>query len=128
MDELGRQPANFLDNIKIIVFYYTQFTIFNLYYYVKKRRSRNNRPKRARNWFERKPDMIYFEGVVIETLPGVKFKVKVDRGEKLEPLIIPVDLRTFLKVKRVKIIKGDKVWIELDPTKSFDHGVIVSRI
>lgn len=95
---------------------------------MKPRRSRRRRIKRDRNWFERKPDRIYFEGVIVETLPGVKFKVKVDRGENLEPLIINSDLKSFLKVKRVKIIKGDKVWIELDPSEELTKGVIVSRI
>jgi translation initiation factor IF-1 len=85
------------------------------------------RRKKPNNSFERKPDKVYFESIVVETLPGVKFKVKVERGETLEPLIISADLKSFLKVKRVKIIKGDKVWIEVDPI-DLTKGVIVNRI
>jgi translation initiation factor IF-1 len=92
-----------------------------------KRSSNSTRPSKDKRWFERKPDKVYFEATVTETLPGVKFKVKVDRDKGLEPLIINADLKSFLKVKRVKIIKGDKVWIEVDPM-DLSKGVIVSRI
>ena len=95
---------------------------------MKRRRGRNpNRKKRDKKWFERKPDMLYFEAVITDTLPGVKFIARVDRGPDLEPLMLKCDVKSCLKVKRVKIIKGDKVWLEIDPKVSLTHGVIVSR-
>lgn len=89
-------------------------------------RRRPNRRRKKKGLFVKKPDKIYFEGTIVETLPGVKFKVKIDRGENLEPLILTSDLKSFLKVKHVKIIKGDHVTIEVDPM-DLEKGVIVNR-
>ncbi len=89
-------------------------------------RKRPNRRKKRRALFTKKPDKIYFDGTIVDTLPGVKFKVKIDRGEDLEPLIMTSDLKSFLKVKHVKIIKGDHVTLEVDPT-DLEKGVIVNR-
>jgi translation initiation factor IF-1 len=77
--------------------------------------------------FERKPDKIYLDGVVTETLPGVKFKVKIERSKGLEPLILECQTRTILKVKKIKILKGDNVSVELDPS-DLSKGLIVSRM
>ena len=72
-----------------------------------------------------KDNMIYFEGVVMETLPSVRFIVRINRPNGLEPLEIPCITKTSLK-SRVKIIKGDSVLIELDPN-DLTQGTIVER-
>jgi len=69
--------------------------------------------------------MIYFEGIVVETLPGVRFTVRINRPNGLEPLEIPCITKTSLK-SRVKIIKGDSVVVELDPN-DLTQGTIVER-
>lgn len=90
-------------------------------------RSNNQRSKkRKNNSYEKKGDKIYFTGVVSDTLPGVKFMVKIQRGETMEPLLIECMTRTILKVKRVKILKGDSVTVEIDPS-DLTKGVIVER-
>ena len=63
---------------------------------------------------------MYFDnGIVVETLPGTVFKIKVDRsskdGEAVEPIFIICKLKTKLIKRRVLIIKGDKVVIEVNP-------------
>jgi translation initiation factor IF-1 len=72
-----------------------------------------------------KDNMIYFEGIVVETLPGVRFTVRINRPNGLEPLEIPCITKTSLK-SRVKIIKGDSVVVELDPN-DLTQGTIVER-
>jgi translation initiation factor IF-1 len=95
---------------------------------VKPHQAKNNGGRRRqRRQFEKKPDKLYFEGIVVETLPATSFICRIDRGEKLEPLLINSALKSFLKVKRVKVIKGDKVMLELDPM-DLSQGTIVSRI
>jgi translation initiation factor IF-1 len=84
----------------------------------------HRRKKRARTDF--KEDMIYLEGVVTEALPGVRFNVKVERANGLEPLMIECNTKTLFKVKKIKIIKGDTVIVELDPT-DLTKGTIVER-
>lgn len=70
--------------------------------------------------------MIYFEGVVTDTLPGVRFVVKVERSNNLEPLLIECNTKTLFKLKKIKIIKGDTVVVELDP-KDLTQGTIIER-
>jgi translation initiation factor IF-1 len=84
-----------------------------------------NNNRRKRKVFKKNDEKIYFEGVVVDTLPGVRFKVKIDR-KTLEPLMLECMLKSLLKVKKVKIIRGDFVTIEIDPT-DLSKGVIVSR-
>ena len=72
-----------------------------------------------------KDNMIYFEGIIVGTLPGVRFTVRINRPNGLEPLEIPCITKTSLK-SRVKIIKGDSVVVELDPN-DLTQGTIVER-
>ena len=72
-----------------------------------------------------KDNMIYFEGIVVGTFPGVRFTVRINRPNGLEPLEIPCITKTSLK-SRVKIIKGDSVVVELDPN-DLTQGTIVER-
>lgn len=84
----------------------------------------NHRRKRAKTNF--KEDKIYLEGVVTETLPGVRFNVKVERANNLEPLFMECSTKTLFKLKNIKIIKGDSVVVELDP-KDLSQGTIIER-
>ena len=38
--------------------------------------------------YEFSPDKIYLDGTIVDSLPGTRFKVKVERSEGLEPLIL----------------------------------------
>lgn len=83
----------------------------------KKRKDLNN--------YELSPDKIYLDGSVIDVLPGTRFKVKVVRSGNLEDLIIDCSLKTIFKVKHFRLIRGDKVTIELDPMEDLTKGLIV---
>lgn len=89
---------------------------------------------------ERKEDFIYFEdGVVTETLPGTNFKVKVKRGpdesgNQLPPIEIVCGLKAILIKRRVMIIKGDTVVVEVNPMDMYHDldsnilkGTIIQR-
>jgi translation initiation factor IF-1 len=98
---------------------------------VKKKFSQNSNQqggakKRRKSLYKKKSDKIYLEGVVVDTLPGVKFVVKIERSNGLEPLKLTCQTLSMLKVKRVKIIKGDSVEVEIDPS-DLTKGLIVSR-
>ncbi|MEM1312615.1 MAG: hypothetical protein AAGF07_04085 [Patescibacteria group bacterium] len=96
-------------------------------------RSANRRRQRQRQ-NERREDRIYLDGKVVETLPGTKFRVKVDRTKGLDPLIVDCQVKTLFKVKNIKIIKGDFVTVEVDPELDLDpennlaKGVIIQRM
>jgi translation initiation factor IF-1 len=93
----------------------------------KKKPSRSRSKGRARSTFDFDPDKIYFDGVVVETLPGVRFKVKIDRTRDLEPLILECNTKTIFKLrKNLQIIKGDTVTVELDPSDNLTRGTIVA--
>lgn len=89
--------------------------------------SQTDATKRRRSLYKKKPDKIYFDGKVVDTLPGVKFVVKIERGNNLEPLMLTCQLLTMLKVKKVSIIKGDTVEVEIDPN-DLTKGLIVTRL
>jgi translation initiation factor IF-1 len=92
-----------------------------------------NRRRRQRQG-ERREDRIYLDGKVIETLPGTRFKVRIDRSKGLEPLIVDCQVKTLFKVKNIKIIKGDLVTVEIDPELDLDpennlaKGIIIQRM
>ncbi len=93
----------------------------------------------------RKDDYIYFDdGSVVETLPGVTFKIKVKRALKNQieseapetdnSIQIVCSLRAKLIKKRVMIIKGDTVVVEVNPTDMYYDeadqilkGIIIQR-
>lgn len=112
---------------------------------MKKPTNNNNNHRRKRSREPRKEDHIYFEnGSVIEALPSAQFKVKVKRltkdkntGEnvELEPIVLVCHLKAKLIKRRVMIIKGDTVVVEVNPTDMyFDEdqnilkGFIIERI
>lgn len=88
-----------------------------------------NRPRRRRKpkaiEHEFKPDKIYLEGVISDPLPGTRFKVRVERAEGLEPLIVDCSVKTIFKLKKIRMIKGDKVTVEIDPNEDLTKGIIV---
>lgn len=85
-----------------------------------------SRRKQTRAKTDFKEDMIYLEGTVVGTLPGVRFTVRIDRPNNLEPLHIDCGVKTLFKLRKIKIIKGDSVIVELDP-RDLSQGVIVER-
>lgn len=81
-----------------------------------RRKNRNQR-------YIKQEGKMYFDGRISQALPGAHFEARVDRGPDLEPIIIDCNLRTILKVKRFKLIKGDPVTIEVDPVQGIaDDG------
>lgn len=88
-------------------------------------RDNNSGKKRKQIKYDYKSDMIYFEGRIVDMLPGTRFKVRVDRENGLEPLILECDLRTLYKRKHIHLIKGDFVTVEVNPLQDLTHGTIV---
>ena len=88
---------------------------------MKKFKSRSNHKKRRPQIEERKDDFMYFDnGVVTETLPGTSFKIKVtresaDETKTIPPIILICNLKTMLIKRRVIVIKGDNVIVEVNP-------------
>lgn len=61
------------------------------------------------------------EGVVVEALPNAFFKVKLDDNRE-----VLAYLSGKMRINYIKILLGDKVWIELSPDGS--RGRIVRRL
>jgi len=60
-------------------------------------------------------------GIVVEALPSVQFRVKLDEGEE-----ILCHLAGKLRMYRIKILIGDKVTVEMTPYDE-KRGRIVYR-
>ncbi|KKQ77174.1 MAG: Translation initiation factor IF-1 [Parcubacteria group bacterium GW2011_GWC1_38_6] len=60
-------------------------------------------------------------GQIVEALPGIHFKVKLDDGGE-----ILAHLAGKLRINRIKIIPGDRVTIEMSPYDE-KRGRIVYR-
>ena len=60
-------------------------------------------------------------GFIIENLPGTHFKVKLDNGKE-----IIAHLAGKLRINRIKILPGDRVWVETSPYDD-NRGRIVYR-
>jgi translation initiation factor IF-1 len=101
---------------------------------------RNIRRRRRNQHSEsRKEDFIYFEnGLVTESLPGTAFRVKIERkaeaGSELDPIVLVCSLKTKLIKRRILIIKGDTVVVEVNPADMYQDeennilkGIIVER-
>jgi len=61
-------------------------------------------------------------GVVLESLPSLSFKVKLEEGSE-----IIAHLAGKLRIHRIKILPGDKVTIEMSPYDN-RRGRIVYRL
>lgn len=62
------------------------------------------------------------QGRVIETLPSLLFKVKLDNGRE-----VLAHLAGKLKIHRIKVLSGDKVLVEMSPYDE-NRGRIVYRL
>ena len=58
----------------------------------------------------KKDDVIELEGVVLEALPGAKFRVEFPNGHK-----ILAHISGKLRTNFIRILPGDKVLVELSP-------------
>jgi len=57
-----------------------------------------------------KKDFLVVKGVVEETLPGAKFRVKLENGHE-----ITCHLSGKLRMYRIRITPGDEVQVEITP-------------
>ena len=62
---------------------------------------------------EDRDDVIEVEGVVVETLPDTKFRVDIGKGEQSH--IILAHISGKLRTNYIKILKGDKVTVQMSP-------------
>lgn len=69
-----------------------------------------------------KKEAIKEKGQVIETLPSLLFKVKLENGKE-----VLAHLAGKLKLNNIKVLSGDKVLIELSPYDE-KRGRIVYRL
>ncbi len=66
-------------------------------------------------------EIVQVEGVVTETLPGTKFKVKIDDDHGLL-----AHISGKMRMNYIKILPGDKVIVEMSPY-DLTKGRIVRR-
>lgn len=69
-----------------------------------------------------KQDVIEVEAVVIENLPGAKFKVQLDNGHE-----VLAHVSGKIRMNYIRILPGDKVTVELSPY-DLTRGRITYRI
>ncbi|MFZ2970225.1 MAG: translation initiation factor IF-1 [Minisyncoccia bacterium] len=66
-------------------------------------------------------EIVQVEGIVTETLPGTKFKVKIDESHDLL-----AHLSGKMRMNYIKILPGDRVIVEMSPY-DLTKGRIVKR-
>ncbi len=66
-------------------------------------------------------EIVQVEGIVTETLPGTKFKVKIDESHELL-----AHLSGKMRMNYIKILPGDRVIVEMSPY-DLTKGRIVKR-
>lgn len=71
-----------------------------------RRKSKKNFKKKTQN-----PTII---GHIEKKLPGGRFEIKVQTREGVEPVILN-NIRVSNKLRRLKLVIGDKVKVEFDP-------------
>ncbi len=69
-----------------------------------------------------KEDVIEVEAVVVENLPGAKFKVQLENGH-----IVLAHVSGKIRMNYIRILPGDKVTVELSPY-DLTRGRITYRI
>ena len=62
------------------------------------------------------------EGIIVETLPGAAFRVKLDNDRE-----IPAYVAGKMRIKRIRILPGDRVKLEL-PDENSARGRITWRM
>lgn len=93
----------------------------------------NSSRRRRQRTTQYDDNKIYFEGKVVETFPAAVFGVEVLRKNGLPPMFIKASTKTALKVRRIMIIKGDMVRVEVNPEEMATEegslkGTIVERL
>lgn len=66
-------------------------------------------------------EIVQVEGIVTETLPATKFKVKIDESHELL-----AHLSGKMRMNYIKILPGDRVVVEMSPY-DLTKGRIVKR-
>lgn len=66
-------------------------------------------------------EIVQVEGIITETLPGTKFKVKIDEGHELL-----AHISGRMRMNYIKILPGDTVIVEMSPY-DLTKGRIVRR-
>ncbi|MCK4264910.1 translation initiation factor IF-1 [Candidatus Babeliales bacterium] len=69
----------------------------------------------------KKDDVIRVEGIVEETLPNTKFKVRLENGH-----LVLAHISGKMRMYYIKLVVGDRVIVELS-TYDLSRGRIVSR-
>ena len=70
-----------------------------------------------------KQELMVFEGEVVETLPNVMFRVRLDCND----MIILCQACGNMRRNYIKVISGDRVKVEMSPY-DLTRGRIVSRL
>lgn len=68
-----------------------------------------------------KSDNIEFEGVIVDKLPGTKFKVQLENGH-----IVQCGISGKMRMSNIRLVEGDKVKIAMSPY-DINNGYIVWR-
>lgn len=83
--------------------------------------------RRGPKLYKRDENKIYFNGSVVETLPGTKFAVEVPSAKAgQDPQRYVCSLLNKM-INKSKIVLGDPVTIEIDPY-NLENARIISRI
>lgn len=90
---------------------------------ITKRSNSTSGHRRRKKSFDdsRREEFIYFEdGIITEALPGTSFRVKVKRKSQdpnieLSDIQLVCALKSKLIKRRVRVIKGDSVVVEVNP-------------
>jgi translation initiation factor IF-1 len=77
---------------------------------VRKKKKKNKRPEEASTGPAQKTDAVVVEGVVVDSLPNARFKVKMENGHEVLAHISGKMRKHF-----IRILNGDKVTVELSP-------------
>jgi translation initiation factor IF-1 len=76
----------------------------------KKKKRKNAQPDTPSTGPAQKPDAVVVEGVVVDSLPNARFKVKMENGHEILAHISGKMRKHF-----IRILNGDKVTVELSP-------------
>uniref|UniRef100_A0A7V3ZVH8 Translation initiation factor IF-1 n=1 Tax=candidate division WOR-3 bacterium TaxID=2052148 RepID=A0A7V3ZVH8_UNCW3 len=70
---------------------------------------------------EKKKNVIHMDGTVIEVLPNAFFRVQLDNGH-----IVLAHVSGKMRIHFIKVVKGDRVTVELSPY-DLNRGRIIYR-
>lgn len=70
----------------------------------------DNQPASDQNFKINKKGFIEISGEVVELLPGLKFKVKLENGHE-----IIATMAGKMRINRITLVVGDKVKVEMSP-------------